>query len=132
MQGVRCGLLLYGYAPSGFKAEGLTPALKVYARLSAETDPTGGGVGYNLADERYEKLFTYRLGYADGFARTIPLGEKSLCMDAFISKERRELYPVFTNADDYAARLGTISYEVLCSVTRRSERVYERGLKIQI
>lgn len=132
MQGVRCGLLLYGYAPSGFKTDGLIPALKVYARLSAEISPIGDGVGYNLADEKYSRLYTYRLGYADGFARTVPLGEKTLCMDAFIGKERSELYPVFTNADEYASRLGTISYEVLCSVTRRSERVYERGIKIQI
>ena len=122
--GVRCGLMLYGYAPKGFKASGLTPALKVYARLARETVPTGGGVGYNIADRKYEKLFTYRLGYADGFSRTVPLGEKTLCMDAFVSKERRALLPVFTDADEYAKRCGTISYEALCSVTRRSRKVY--------
>lgn len=122
--GVRCGLMLYGYAPKGFKAAKLTPALRVYARLARETTPTGGGVGYNIADEKYDKLYTYRLGYADGFLRTVPLGEKTLCMDAFVSKERRALMPVFTDAERYAARGGTISYEVLCSVTRRSRRVY--------
>ena len=122
--GVRCGLMLYGYAPRGFNVSGLTPALKVYARLARETIPTGGGVGYNIADRKYDKLFTYRLGYADGFSRTVPLGEKTLCMDAFVSRDRRALLPVFTNADEYAKRCGTISYEALCSFTRRSQKVY--------
>ncbi|MGN1060738.1 MAG: alanine racemase [Candidatus Coproplasma sp.] len=128
--GVRCGLMLYGYAPQGFKIEGLKPALTVYARLAQSTRFIGGGIGYNVADEDYKGLYTYRLGYGDGFFRCVPLGEKTLCMDAFISQEKREFMPVFTNADEYAKRCGTISYEVLCSVTKRSERVYERGLEV--
>lgn len=124
MDGVRCGLMLYGYAPNGFSAEGLTPALKVYARLARETQVTGGGVGYNIADKKYSRLYTYRLGYADGFLRGVPLGEKTLCMDAFVSTERYAFFPVFTNADEYAKRCGSISYEALVSVTARSERVY--------
>ncbi len=130
--GVRCGLMLYGYAPSGFKCHALNPALKVYAYLAGETDVTGGGVGYNIADKKYNRLYTYRLGYADGFRRNVPLGEKTLCMDAFIGTQRKELLPVFTNADAYARKCGTISYEVLCSVTKRSQRIYERTAEIQI
>ena len=124
--GVRCGIMLYGYAPAGFKSKALKPALKVYARLSQTTFPIGGGVGYNVADEAYSQLYTYRLGYADGFVRGVPLGEKTLCMDAFISKKKSEYLPVMTDADIYAKRCGTISYEVLCSVTQRSERIYIR------
>lgn len=130
--GVRCGLMLYGYAPSGFKCSALEPALKVYARLAGETQATGGGVGYNIADRAYDRLYTYRLGYADGFRRGVPLGEKTLCMDAFISTEKRELLPVFTDAESYAKKCGTITYEVLCSVTKRSQRIYERTAEIQI
>lgn len=130
--GVRCGIMLYGYAPGGFKAEGLKRALTVYAPLSQKTRVIGGGVGYNRADKTYKQLYTYRLGYADGFARGRPLGEKTLCMDAFISCEKRDLLPVFIDADEYANDLGTISYEVLCSVTKRSLRVYERRTEIQV
>lgn len=122
--GARCGLLLYGYAPSGFRFSKLTPALKVFARRAQITEVTGGGVGYNRAEEKYNTLTTYRLGYADGFWRTVPLGEKTLCMDAFISKINAELLPVFDNAESYAKSCGTISYEVLCSVTARSQRIY--------
>ncbi len=126
LSGVRCGLLLYGYAPEGFHCKNLSPALKVYARLSQEVAPTGSGIGYNVADEDYKRLYTYRLGYADGFFRGVPLGEKTLCMDSFISRYHRDLMPVMTDAAAYAARCGTIPYEVLCSVTRRSERIYLR------
>ena len=54
------------------------------------------------------------------------LGEKTLCMDAFVSTENGNLACVMDDADEYAKRCGTISYEVLTSVTRRSERIYER------
>lgn len=128
--GVRCGIMLYGYSPCGFKIKGLKPALTVYARLAQSTEFIGGGVGYNFADKEYKKLYTYRLGYGDGFSRAVPLGEKTLCMDAFISQKKCELLPVLTDADEYARRCNTISYEVLCSVTKRSERVYERGIEI--
>lgn len=132
LDGVRCGIMLYGYTPAGFKCGNLKPALSVYAPLMQEVNVTGRGVGYNLSDRHYKKLYTYRLGYADGFFRTVPLGEKTLCMDAFISTERLALMPVMTDADGYAKRCNTISYEVLCSVTARSEKIYERRAEIQI
>lgn len=128
--GVRAGIMLYGYAPHGFAATGLKRAMKVYARRAQSVDFIGGGVGYNRADRPYKKLYTYRLGYADGFSRTVPLGEKTLCMDSFISRAGLEYMPVMTDADEYAEKCGTISYEVLCSVTRRSLRIYERSAEI--
>ena len=124
--GVRCGILLYGYAPQGFKKNGFVPALSVYARRVQTTRFIGGGVGYNIADKNYKTLTTFRLGYADGFFRTVPLGEKTLCMDAFIREDGGELACVMNDADEYARRCGTISYEVLTSVTQRSEKVYIR------
>lgn len=122
--GIRCGISLYGYAPQGFPREGLERALAVYAPKVQTSECCGNGAGYCVASKKYERLSAYRAGYADGFFRTVPLGEGNLCMDAFVSQDTRPLIPVFTDADEYAARCGTISYEVLCSVTRRSERVY--------
>lgn len=86
----------------------------------------GGGVGYNYAEKEYGRLSAYRLGYADGFWRGVPLGEKTLCMDAFLREGGGKLVCVMKNADEYARRCGTISYEVLTSVTKRSERIYLR------
>lgn len=118
--GARCGILLYGYAPAGFEKGGFEPALKVFARRTQTTNYIGGGVGYNYADRSYNTLSTYRLGYADGFSRTVPLGEKTLCMDAFLREGGNEWECVLDDADEYAKMCGTISYEVLTSVTKRS------------
>ena len=123
--GVRSGILLYGYCPEGFNAS-FTPAMKVYARRVQTTPFLGGGIGYNRAEKKYNELGVYRCGYADGFFRTVPLGEKNLCMDSFISEREEELLCVMDNADEYAKRCGTIPYEILTSVTKRSEKIYIR------
>ncbi len=124
--GVRCGILLYGYAPSGFCARGFKPAMKVYANRMQRTQFIGGGIGYNYAEKQYGSLSVYRLGYADGFRRTVPLGEKTLCMDSFIRDGGGKRVCVMSDAEEYAERCGTISYEVLTSVITRAERVYIR------
>lgn len=121
--GARCGILLYGYAPSGFKARVL-PALKVYAKRFQQTQFIGGGAGYGFARKKYGTLSTYRLGYADGFFRGVELGENKLCMDAFVKENGEKYECVMDDAENYARRAGTISYEVLTSVTRRSQRIY--------
>lgn len=125
--GVRCGIGLYGYAPDGFRDEKLIPALRVYARrVQSFVPPFGGGVGYAEAQKKYARLSSYRAGYADGLARTCALGEGNLCMDSFVSQRWEEELCIFSDANEYAAKLGTISYEALCAVTKRSLRVYER------
>ena len=124
--GVRCGILLYGYPPEGFSAE-VKPVLKVYARKAQTTRFIGGGAGYVKAHKNYKNLYVYRLGYADGFARNVPLGESPLCMDSFLSERGDELRLVLDNANEYAEKCGTIPYEVLCSATRRAERLYIYG-----
>lgn len=121
---VRCGIMLYGYTPEGFTLKGLRPALKVYARRVQYTKFIGGGIGYSSAEKDYGLLSAYRLGYADGFLRGAPLGEGKLCMDAFIAEDGKKWRLVMSDAKEYAARCNTIPYEVLCSVTRRSRRVY--------
>lgn len=121
--GVRCGILLYGYPPEGFCAD-VKPVLKVYARRAQTTRFIGGGIGYARAENVYENLSVYRLGYADGFARGVKLGESPLCMDSFISRGGEDLKLVFCDAASYAKECGTIPYEALCSVTKRAEKVY--------
>ena len=123
--GARCGILLYGYPPEGFKAQGFKPALKVYAKKLQTTKCVGGGAGYAPAPKNYQTLSTYRLGYAEGFSRTHPLGINKLCMDTFISESSEEWLCVMDDAQEYAKRLGTISYEVLVNCTHRAERIYE-------
>lgn len=121
--GVRCGILLYGYPPEGFSAD-VKPVMKVYARLAQKTEFIGGGIGYKSAFKNYKNLSVYRLGYADGFSRSPALGVSPLCMDSFMSESGEDFKLVFSDAAAYAKERGSIPYEALCSVTKRAQRVY--------
>lgn len=136
---VRIGLGLYGYLPDGGKEPRLRKAMKVYARAIQSRRYSFGGAGYGFLDgEEAASLGdvgVLRAGYADGFFRKRENGMRGsdrnlspLCMDACIRRGRSRAgawVPVMTDADETAAVAGTISYEILCSVTRRAEFSYE-------
>ena len=137
---VRIGLGLYGYLPEGsaFRPP-LKKAMKVYARTIQSRRYSRGGAGYGEPPAplcRGEKMTVLRAGYADGFFRSaanVGTGEANgtlspLCMDACVVRGGTRpggIVPVMTDADKAAADAGTISYEILCAVTRRAEFVYE-------
>ncbi len=127
---VRIGIGLYGYLPGGFAgALPLKRALTVCSTVAAVRECTGGGAGYGEFGPVYGRLAAVRAGYADGFSRAGGVGNVNvLCMDAFLSRIPAEKYAevcVFSDADAYAERNGTISYEALTRVCGRAERVYE-------
>ena len=133
---VRIGLGLYGYLPDGVeKSLPLKKGMTVYAPVAVSRLYTFGGAGYGIPQKKGKKLSVLRFGYADGFARTSENGvcgyennANNLCMDACIrvgEYKRGELYPIMTDADETAKVLDTIAYEVLCSISRRAERIYD-------
>ncbi len=122
LDGVRCGLLMYGYAPNGFKLKGLQPALKVYAKRAQKVDVYGEGLGYNVMQNSYKNLSVYRLGYADGYAINTPLTQGNICMDSHICPNQRKEYNVINKKVISFCNV----YELLTKSTMRSERVYER------
>lgn len=127
---VRPGLILYGYKPfdSDIKVK---PALKLFARtLGTRTVERGEKLGYGGFRENRDKEVTLiRLGYADGFSRSKFGGENNMLMDAAFIEGKTdgalEILGGEKDADYYAEKWGTISYEVLCSVTKRSEFVFK-------
>ncbi len=120
--GVRIGLGLYGYAYD--KSLPLQRGMTVYAKAVSNRAYAFGGIGYGESDlERGTPLSVLRAGYADG----IPRG-KGVCMDAFITQNKRrlgELVPIMTDAEATARAIGSIPYEVLCAATRRAEFIYD-------
>ena len=134
---VRVGLGLYGYLPDGKNSIELRKAMRVYARCELTRKYAKGGVGYGLGNfiEKGQKLSVFRVGYADGVLRKKCNGLKdsqknvnNCCMDVCIRKgvKRRGRYePIMLNAQETAQEIGTIAYEVLCSISRRAEFVYE-------
>ncbi len=136
----------------------LIPAMSLKARVShIKRVPKNTGISYGqiFVTERESKIATIPIGYADGFTRMLSSkvevsvkGEKvpvvgRICMDqcmldvteiddlnigdevVIFGYEKGSL-----NADDIANMLGTISYEILCMVSRRVPRVYVQGGKI--
>ena len=127
---VRPGIGLYGYLPEGFRgALPLKKAMRVYANAVCCRRYAGGGAGYGAyAGGRGDWLSAVRCGYADGFFRSGGEGVvNSLCMDACLYAEKLEKYGevcVLSDADEYAGKHGTISYEVLAGAGRRAVRIY--------
>lgn len=145
---VRVGIGLYGYVPDD--AEGIDKTLlqnlalkkgmTVFANVVRTRKYSFGGAGYgkDLEKERAKEiknLYVCRYGYADGFLRKTDNGvcgaeehANPLCMDACVrvgnAKRGKEILLV-SDAEQTGAKAGTISYETLCSITRRAEREYD-------
>lgn len=133
---------------------GLQPVLSFKARIShLKIIETGESVGYgrSFIAERPTKVGTLPLGYADGLRRTMSNGGEVLvkgqrvqvigkvCMDQTmvdvteiqevavgdeVTILGRDGDQVIT-AHELADRAGTISYEILCGITKRVPRLYQ-------
>jgi alanine racemase len=156
---VRCGIALYGVAPSPAMAAveavtGLRPALSLRARVSyVRRVPAGEAVSYGLRRplERESRVATVPVGYADGVpwrlgvtggevligGRRRPIAgsvtmdqllvdcgddEGVLPGDEVVLLGRQGTDQV--TAWEWATKVGTIAYEVLCGIGPRVPKVY--------
>lgn len=154
---VRPGIMLYGYHPSPHSAAGvaLRPALSFRAKVMYfKVILAGSSVGYGRTWTAPEdcRAVTIPVGYGDGYPRRLSnkgevliRGKRyrtvgNICMDqtvvclgdgeayngdevVLIGSQGRETI----TADDLAKVLGTISYEVLTSISARVPRIYING-----
>ncbi len=150
---VRPGLLLYGLVPAPLASTmPLRPALSLHSRIvHVKGLRPGEGVGYGLRTvfDRPATIAVVPAGYADGLDRRLAgngymlvRGRRapivgSVCMDmTMIDVTGTDVAPgdevVIVGAQgqeaigfrEIAASVGTISYELLCRVGARIERVY--------
>jgi len=151
---VRAGIAIYGLHPSDAFADvtRLKPAMSLTGRISYVKKVTAGdGISYGLtyAPSRDAYIATLPVGYADGVSRLLTgRGEVLIngvrrpivgvvCMDlcmAELGDEPVEGDVPFVvigaqgseeiTADEVAARLGTINYEVVCMISSRVPREY--------
>jgi alanine racemase len=149
---VRCGLALYGYSPRGDGAD-LRPVMSLKARVAhVQTLEAGERISYGrrYAMPHRGRVATVPLGYADGVPRALSatggqvlIGGRrrpiagTVTMDqlmvdcgpdddvaigdevVLIGRQGDELI----GADEWAVRLGTITWEVLCGIGPRVPRV---------
>ncbi len=154
---VRPGIVMYGCTPSGKDMEGikLRPVMTFRTVVSLVKDlPAGETIGYGRKFRAGApmKVATVAAGYADGYPRC--LANKgygfvnecvvpevgSVCMDqmmfdvSYADVKEGDVMTLFggdspITVDNVAAMAGTISYEILCGISRRVERVYLKGGK---
>lgn len=147
---VRAGIILYGLMPSkNVKDENIKLAMRLTARVSAIHELKKGdcvSYGCTYKAEEDTKVAVISIGYADGFSRVysgkelIRINGKTfktvgkICMDMCIVDVGKDFEidiadeaVIFENSEDIdnlAETLGTINYEILCSLKNRVQLEY--------
>ncbi len=140
-------------SPGLSKIVELKPALSLKAKISyLKRVPAGEGVSYGLTyrTNKATLIATLPIGYADGYSRSLSnksdvlvRGKRArvtgtICMDQFMVdvnhisdvKVTDEVTLIGSQgsqeitADEIAALMGTINYEVVCAIGKRVPRVY--------
>ena len=150
---VRCGIILYG---TGDLAErmGMKPVMTVKTIVSTikDFDPdTSISYGRQFFTTRPSRIAVLPIGYADGLFRALsgklrvltPYGEAQqvgrICMDMCMIDvtdlpqlrvgDEIEVFGEHQLIETAAKQCGTISYELLCAVSKRVPRYYYLGGK---
>jgi alanine racemase len=147
---VRLGIGLYGVDPSGLEADRLRHALTLATTVAqVKSIPSGETVGYGRGARltRDSRIATIRIGYADGFPRSLGNGNGSVlidghecpvvgnvCMDmamvdvtdcgAVHAGTRVIVFGPERPVTGLARCAGTIPYEMLTGISARVRRVY--------
>lgn len=144
---VRIGLGIYGYAPAPH-LEGrvtLQPALVVKARLSQiKTVPpeTGISYGHRFITSRESRIGVVTIGYADGLPRglsnqvqfrlkdylvpqigTITMDQCMVDLTDLPQARVGDILEIMNDARDWATKLQTIPWEILCGFKHRLPRL---------
>lgn len=148
---VRAGIILYGLMPSSnIRDEAIRPAMRLSARVCAVHTLKAGdcvsyGCGYRA--ERDTRVAVIAIGYADGFSRVysgkelIRINGRSfatvgrICMDMCMVdigldfecsvRDEAVIFETSEDIDKLANALGTINYEILCSLKHRVKLEYK-------
>lgn len=151
---VRMGIMLYGLYPAPSLAERveLRPAMRLSSAVGlVRRVPAGEGIsyGHTFAPERETTIVTIPIGYGDGFARLLSnqgevlIGGKRRsiagrvtmdtimadCGDDDVSAGDEVVLIGSQGSDEITAteiadRIGTVNYEVVCSIGPRVPRRY--------
>ena len=147
---VRPGLLLYGYGDETGKL-GLKPCMRLVTTVSTIKHYEAGtsvSYGRRFVTERHTRMGVLAIGYADGLPRILSNRcsfyveggftpqRGSICMDMCMVDltelpqvevgSEVEIFGEHNDINALAREAGTISYELLCAVSKRVPRVYNK------
>lgn len=146
---VRIGIGIFGYTSA---SDQLLPSMKWKTSVSQLKDLAPGdtiGYGRTYTAEKPMTIATLRVGYADGFKRSLSNGighvfihgvqcpvVGSVCMDMTMVdvtnlgcsvNDEVEIIGEHQTIEEFARFLNTIPYEVMTSINKRVARVYVRS-----
>lgn len=157
----RVGITLYGGEALDRSQSRLEPVMRWRTEvMRLKSLPAGHAVGYGMTfhTSRPSRVATLPVGYADGYSRSLSnRGEVVVCgrRAPVIGRVSMDLVTIDVTdipqvklgdevvligaqgseritAEEIAAKIGTISYEVFCSVSARVPRVYRDGNRVTI
>ena len=117
----RLGITMYGCSPNGEEETKFKQVMSLYTKVAMiKKIPAGDQVGYGLTytAKEDEYIATLPIGYADGFIR------KNQGRKVYINGKYYEIFGEHISLESMAKDLDTISYEVLCLISKRVPRVY--------
>lgn len=158
--GVRAGIMLYGYYPSEDVDKtkvNLKPVMSLRSTIVHLKElECGSSISYGrvFTTSRKSKIATLPVGYADGFPRVLTGKGKviingvvapivgRICMDQCMIDVTEvpevkvgdevilfgeDEFGNHITAEDIANEVGTISYEIICGISKRVPRVYKKN-----
>lgn len=151
---VRCGIILYGTGPLAERM-GMKPVMTLKTTVSTirDFDPeTSVSYGRVYSTGRPSRIAVLPIGYADGLMRSLsgkvefstaygPAKQVGrICMDMCMADvtdlpalrpgDEVEVFGGNIPCERLAGAAGTISYELLCAVSKRVPRLYFQGGKM--
>jgi alanine racemase len=147
---VRLGISLYGISASGITEDLQCVCSLKTVILQIRNVPRGDSIGYGRKTfvERDSRIAVIPIGYADGLDRHLSNGNGealvhgkrcpvvgNICMDACmidvtdVDANEGDTVIIFNDeltVDELAAKIGTIPYEILTSISPRVKRIYYR------
>lgn len=141
--GCRLGIAMYGLMDN--KNITLSSTFSLYSEVIQINEVENETVGYNGAYKAYgkEKIAVIPIGYADGIirkntGRNVYINDKpykivgNVCMDMLFVKvddtvkvgDKVTIIKDISHIEEIAKHLDTISYEVICSISKRVPRIY--------
>ena len=142
----RLGITMYGCSPNGEEETKFKQVMSLYTKVAmikkiTAGDRVGYGLTYTAKEDEY--IATLPIGYADGFirknqGRKVYINGKyyeivgRVCMDQMMVRvdenvkigDQVEIFGEHISLESMAKDLDTISYEVLCLISKRVPRVY--------
>lgn len=144
----RIGIAMYGVDPAGDETSQYKQVMSLFSKVVMVKEIKKGehvGYGYSYTASQDEIIATLPIGYADGMVRKnqgrdVYINGKfypivgRVCMDQMMVRvdkdvkvdDEVEIFGEHISLAKMAKELDTIAYEVMCLITKRVERVYEK------